>query len=405
MGREADARWRRTLTVMWLAEFVAVSGISLVMPFLPLYVQDLGVTDPVQAQRWAGVLVAANFAAATVMAPVWGSLADRYGRKPMALRAIFGLAVAIGLMAFARSPGELLALRLLQGAVGGFVSAAVALVASAVPRDRIGFALGTLQTSLTAGNVIGPLFGGVLSDRLGYSHVFLITGAACVAAGLIVALFVHEEFRPLDPAERPGIRENLAMLRTLPALRATFGIMFVTQIGLMVIQPVLPLFVKSLESEAGGLLRTKVGLIFSMPGLAAMVAAPAWGVQGDRIGYRKVLSLALLGAGLLYLPHAIVGSAVQLMLMRFSVGLCAAGIGPAANSVVASSAEETRTAGALSLLATAQWLGSIVGPLLGGALAAQFGVRAMFVLTGMLLLCSGGYAWRVAGGFGKSARG
>ncbi|NLC57273.1 MAG: multidrug efflux MFS transporter, partial [Armatimonadetes bacterium] len=261
MESDQGTPWRRTLYVMWLAEFVAVSGISMVMPFLPLYVQELGVTDPGQAQRWAGILVAANFASATALGPLWGWLADRYGRKPMALRAIFGLAVAIGLMAFARSPGQLLALRLLQGAVGGFVSAAVALVATAAPKERMGYALGTLQTAATTGHVIGPLFGGVLSDRLGYSHVFLITGGACVLAGLIVAVFVRENFRPVAAAERHGLRDNLAMLRTLPALRTTFAVMFLTQIGLMVVQPVLPLFVQSLEADASGLLRTKVGLI------------------------------------------------------------------------------------------------------------------------------------------------
>lgn len=391
-----DTSWRRTLTVMWVAEFVAIAGISLVMPFLPLYVQELGVDDPADAQRWAGVLVAANFVSATIMAPIWGWLGDRYGRKKMALRAIFGLSVAIGLMAFARTPQHLLVLRLLQGAVGGFVSASIALVATAVPKKRLGYALGTLQTSLTAGNVIGPLFGGVLADRLGYEHVFLITGSTCVLAGIIVALFVREEFTPVAPEERYGIRDNLAMLRTLPALRTTFGIMFVTQIGLMTIQPVLPLFVKSLEQGSGELLRTKVGLIFSMPGLAAVLAAPIWGRRGDRVGYRLTLALALLGAGLLYLPHYFVRTALQMMLIRFSVGLCAAGISPAAHSVVASAANPGRTAGALSLLSTAQWLGSIAGPLMGGYLSAHLGIRPMFVITGMLLLCSGCGAWRAA---------
>ena len=394
MESDQGTPWRRTLYVMWLAEFVAVSGISMVMPFLPLYVQELGVTDPGK-RSWAGILVAANFASATALGPLWG-LAGRplraqadgpAGDSAWRWRLVDGVA---------RSPGQLLALRLLQGAVGGFVSAAVALVATAAPKERMGYALGTLQTAATTGHVIGPLFGGVLSDRLGYSHVFLITGGACVLAGLIVAVFVRENFRGAA-AERHGLRDNLAMLRTLPALRTTFAVMFLTQIGLMVVQPVLPLFVQSLEADASGLLRTKVGLIFSMPGLAAVLAAPAWGVRGDRVGYRWTLSLALLGSGLLYLPHALVQSAAQLMGIRFAVGLCTAGIAPAANSMVASTAAAGRTAGALSLLSTAQWLGAIAGPLLGGALSAQFGIRTMFLVTGTLLLCSGTCAWRAAG--------
>jgi DHA1 family multidrug resistance protein-like MFS transporter len=395
-ARTPDTRWRRTLYVMWLAEFVATSGISLVMPFLPLYVLDLGVEDPVDAQRWAGLLIAANFISSALMAPVWGWLGDRYGRKKMVLRAIFGLSVAIGLMALVRTPQQLLALRLLQGAVGGFVAASIALVASATPKKHLGYALGLLQASSTAGHVVGPLFGGILADHFGYAQVFLITGATCVVAGIIVTLFVHEKFTPVAPEKRAGIRDTFSMLLTLPALRATFGIMFITQIGLMTIQPILALFVQSLEEGSGGMLRTKVGLIFAMPGLASVLAAPLWGRHGDRVGHRYTLAIALLGAGLLYLPHYLVHTAAQMMVIRFCVGLCTAGILPAANSVVASAVEPGQTAGALSLLSTARWLGCIAGPLMGGYLSARFGIRPMFMITGALLLTSGFGAWRTA---------
>ena len=374
---------------MWTAEFIAVSGISLVMPFLPLYVQDLGVKDPAAAQRWAGILVSANFLFAALLGPVWGWLGDRYGRKPMALRAIFGLAVSIGLMAFARRPEHLLVLRLLQGAVGGFIAASIALVASTTPKAHLGYTLGTLQTAVTAGSVMGPLFGGLLADRMGYNHVFLVTGAICVVAGLVVAVFVREDFTPVPADQRVGMRDNLGLLRTLPALRTMFGVMFVTQIGLMVIQPVLPLLVQNLEGGSSALLRTKIGLIYSMPGLAAVLAAPRWGRRGDRRGHQGTLAMALIGAGILYLPQALAQTAVHLMFLRFCVGLCAAGISPSANSVVASAVEETRMAGALSLLTTAQWMGSVAGPLLGGFLSAHIGIPPIFLVTGALLIASG----------------
>ncbi|MBI3944499.1 MAG: MFS transporter [Armatimonadetes bacterium] len=390
------APWRRTLYVVWVAGFIAVSGMSLVTPFLPLYLLDLGVKDVAQAQRWAGLLVSGSFICAAMVAPVWGSLADRYGRKPMALRAIFGLAVSISLMAFATRPEHLLLLRMLQGSVGGFVSASIALVATAVPRARLGAALGTLQTSLTAGHVVGPLFGGVLADRMGYNHVFLITGGCCVLAGLVVAVFVKEDFTPLPAKERHSFRQNLGMLRTVPALRATFMVMFVTQIGLMVIQPVLALFIRDLAGGSEGLLRTKVGVVFSMPGLAAVVAAPLWGRRGDRIGHRTTLAMALLGAGVLYLPQAWAQTATQLAAMRFFVGLCMAGVSPSAHSVVASSVASNRTAAALSLLSMAQWSGSVAGPLLGGLISSHLGARPIFLITAVLLLCSGTGALRAA---------
>ncbi|MDH7568865.1 MAG: MFS transporter [Armatimonadota bacterium] len=391
-GREP---WRRTLYVMWVADFIAVGGISLAIPFLPLYLKELGVTDDAAAQRWSGLIVSANFLCAAVMSPIWGSLSDRYGRKPMALRAIVGLSFSIGLMAFATRPEHLLILRLLQGAVGGFVSASVALVASAVPKEKLGATLGTLQTALTAGNVIGPLLGGRLADWFGYSHVFLITGGLCLVAAAVVALFVREEFTPVSAAERHGLRDNLVLLRSLPALHATFGVMFLTQVGFMVVQPVLPLLLRDLAGS-DHLLRTKVGFVFSMPGVAAVIAAPLWGRQGDRIGYRFTLALALLGAGLCYLPQALAHSIAALAAMRFALGLFSAGVSPSASSVVASSVEESRTASALALLATAQWTGNVCGPLMGGFLSAHLGIQPVFVITGVLLLLSGGLALRVA---------
>lgn len=380
---------------MWAAEFIAICGTSLAIPFLPLYVQDLGVKDPARAQQWAGILVSANFVSAALLAPLWGILGDRYGRKPMSLRAILGMAVAIGLMGFARNPWQLLVLRLVQGAVGGFVSASIALVAAAVPKDRLGYSLGTLQTALTAGCVIGPLFGGVLADRIGYRHVFLLTGFLCLVAALLVAFFVQEKFTPVAKEDRVTLRDNLQMLHSLPLLRATFAVMVVTQIGLMVIQPILPLFVKELEAGQVTLLRTKVGLIYAAPGLAAIFAAPFWGRRGDRTSYRSTLALTLLGTGLCYLPQMLAQSALQLALMRFCVGLFTAGISTSANSVVASSVAESRTSSALSLLAMAQWTGSIAGPLLGGFIAVHLGIRPIFLLTGILLLGSGSGAWRV----------
>lgn len=381
---------------MWVAEFIAVSGMSLITPFLPLYLLELGVKDVAQAQRWAGLLVSGSFICAAFMAPIWGSLADRYGRKPMALRAIMGLAVSIALMAFATRPVHLLLLRMLQGSVGGFVSASIALVASLVPKERLGTALGTLQTSLMAGHVVGPLIGGVLADRMGYNQVFLITGACCVLAALVVALFVHEHFTPVAPKDRHSFVQNLGMLRVVPALRATFLVMFVTQIGLMVIQPILALFIRDLASGSESLLRTKVGFVFSMPGLAAVLAAPLWGRRGDRVGYQKTLAVALLCTGVLYFPQACVRSAAQLALLRFVMGLFTAGISPSAHSVVASSVAENRTAAALSLLSTAQWSGSVVGPLLGGWVSSHLGARPVFVLTSALLLCSGTSALRAS---------
>lgn len=387
--------WRRTLYIMSAAVFLSGSGMSLVLPFLPLHVQELGVSDPAEARRWAGYLASAMFICSALMAPVWGALGDRYGRKPMVMRAICGVAISISLMAFARTPMQLLILRMLQGATSGFIAASVALVASTAPRSQIGYALALMHTSVTAGTVIGPLMGGPLADWLGFDHVFLFTGGLAVIAGVIVGIFVQEDFTPSPPEERYGLRDNLRLLRTMPPLRTTVMTMFVTQIALMIIQPILPLHAQSLAGN-DELLRTKVGLVFSMPGLAAVLAASRWGRWGDRIGYRTTLGIALIGAGVLYLPQGMAGTILQLALMRFCMGLCTAGIGPAAQAVVASTTDPNRTSGALSMLQSAQSIGNVAAPLMGGFLSAHVGIRPIFSITAVLLLGTGIAAFRVA---------
>lgn len=384
--------WVRTLWVVWLAELIAIMGMSLVIPFLPLYlVHDLGVTEK-SARLWAGVIGGANFLCGALVAPLWGSLADRRGRKPMAIRALFGLAVAVGLMALARNPWQLLMLRLLQGALGGFVAAAVALVGTAVPREKVGTALGFLQTSMVTGNLVGPLLGGVLSDRYGVRFTFWITGAALLVAAALV-IFLVQEKRQVDPeAHRAGYLQNFRMLAGMPRLRVLFGVIFLTQAGIMMINPQFALFVRDLAGRSRDL-NTLVGALTAAPAVSGFLMAPFWGRQGDRRGHARMLGTALLGSGVIYPWGALAGSVWQLVLLRLGLGGFTCAVSPSAHSVVAHSVEEHRTASAFSLLASAQMLGSAAGPFVGGPLAAHFGIRSLFPITAALLLAASCGAW------------
>src|SRR5262245_46735523 len=244
--------WVRTLWVVWFAELIAIMGMSLVIPFLPLYLaQDLRVPDS-QARLWAGLIGGANFFCAAVIAPFWGSLADRRGRKPMALRALLGLALAVGLMALAQNPLQLFGLRLLQGAVGGFVAAAIALVGSAVPRERLGAALGFLQTAVVGGNLVGPFAGGFLSQRYGFRHTFWITSLALLFAAVLVWALVQEDHQPAAASESSYLG-NFRLLAGIPAIRLLFGIIFLTQAGIMLLNTQFSLFVRELIGNAPNL--------------------------------------------------------------------------------------------------------------------------------------------------------
>jgi len=170
-------QWKLNLIILWFGSFLAMAGMTMVTPFLALYLQhDIGLTDTHQIALWSGFIFAANFFTSFIFQPIWGKFADKYGRKVMLLRSGFGMAAVTALMGLAQTPWHLLLLRMLNGTISGFNPAAVALVSSTTPKERMGFAMGVLQSGVVAGSILGPLIGGVLADWVGYRPIFYITG-------------------------------------------------------------------------------------------------------------------------------------------------------------------------------------------------------------------------------------
>lgn len=389
------------MAVVWVAVVIAMIGMSLVIPFLPLYLTELHVPAG-RLELWAGWIGGANFLMAALFAPVWGTLADRFGRKPMALRALVGLAVAVGLMGFARNLVELLLLRLLQGMFGGFVAEAIALVGTAVPKDRVGSALGFLQAGVVGGNFVGPLIGGTLAHLFGYRATFRITGGALVIAMLLIFFLVQETRRANDEEKPRGVLANVRDLIGVPRLRWMMATVILSQCGMMLVNPQISLFVRELVGK--GAVDLWTGIVSSAPALSSVVMAPYWGHLGDRKGHAAVLSLALAVAAFLMPWAALVHAAWQLMLLRFLMGGFTSALNPSTNSVAAHSVDESRTAGAFSLLSSAQMFGSCVGPFASGPIATALGIPALFPITGALLFgaafCAG-VVRRLGAGDGK----
>lgn len=387
-----DRAWMRSVAVVWLAVMVAMMGMSLVMPFLPLYLAELGVPRS-EARLWAGWVGGINFLCAALFAPLWGSLADRHGRKLMAMRALVGLAATVGLMGAAQNVYQLFFLRMLQGMLGGFVAEAIALVSTTVPRERLGAALGMVQTAVVSGNFIGPLVGGELSHHFGYRNTFRITSGALLAALLLVAFLVREGERPLE-SERKGVGDNLRELLALPVLRWTMIVVVLSQSGLMLINPQISLFVQDLSRSAAETNRA-AGLVTAAPALSGFLLAPLWGRLGDRKGADAILGGALLGAALVAPWAALAGVWWHIGVVRLLMGGCTAAMNPSTHSVVAHAVDERRTAGAFSLLASAQMFGACCGPFLSGPLAVWLGVRPLFLISGVLLFGGALAAFRV----------
>lgn len=382
--------WKRNLAVIWVGELLAISGFSLVMPFLPYYVQELGIRDPQQVALWAGMLTSAHAAAMAVASPFWGSLADRYGRKLMVERAMFGGVFALTLMGFAQSAPQLLFLRLLQGFLTGTVVAATTLVASSVPRERVGSALGFLQMAIYLGATLGPTLGGVLADTVGYRPTFWVTAGLLFAAGVAVHLGVHEEFQPPPPGSKAQSQGNwrgaLALLQ--PALVSVLVVRVLSRVGLRTVMPMLPLFVQELQGSAEGV-ASAAGLVAGAAAAAGAVGSVLWGRVGDRWGHQRVLVGCIFLSACLYLPQFFVRGLGSLLALQVGTGLANGGLLTAISALLARLSPEGREGLTYGLDSSAISVANFLGPMLGAGVAAWWGVRYVFLATAGAMGLSG----------------
>lgn len=375
--------WKRTLWILWAANFVMMAGMNLVIPFLPLYIESLGVHHIASLERWSSWVFSAQFVTSFLFQPIWGAMADRHGRKVMLLRAGFGMGVMTGLMGLVGAPWELLVLRLVNGLFSGFISMAVSLQASITPEEDSGSALGTLQTGGIAGSLIGPLIGGWLAEQLGYHQVFFLTGGLLFVATVIVMLFVHEQHqpRPKTVKQRGG---RLSGLRDLRILFPVFVASLVTQIGMMSIEPIVTVYAKTLYN--GRHLALIAGLVVAATGIANLIGAPTLGRLGDRIGQRRILVGALVMAAVMYIPQALAHGIPTLLVGRFLLGLFIGGMIPSLNVLVKKLAPPEHLATAYGFNSSSLFLGNLIGPLIGGMVASTFGIRNVFYVTMAILL-------------------
>jgi DHA1 family multidrug resistance protein-like MFS transporter len=330
-----------------------------------------------------------------VSAPVWGIVADRFGRKPMVLRAMFAGSLTIGLMSLATSPWHLLILRFVEGSVTGTVTASMTLVASTTPKERMGFGLGMMQMAVFSGGSVGPLVGGVMADQIGYRPTFIVAGSMLFAGGAIVLLFVREQFT--RPARGGGVDDQLeTKLTTLlmgSSMLAMIAVMFTLRVASGAIQPIMPLYVERLAHSTNGL-ATLSGLTLGVAGLTSAVASVSLGRLADRIGLRPVLIASSLAVGLLYLPQAFAGSVLQLVILQGLFGIAAGGVLPSANAIVANLTPTARRGAIYGFTAAATSLGGTIGPLAGAGMTAAIDIRYVFVASGVLMLAAGGWAIR-----------
>jgi len=379
--------WQRNLYVLWIAETLTILGFCLAYPFLPFYLEELGATSFESRALWAGAMSAGSAAFMAITAPFWGMAADRWGRKPMVVRAMLCGAVTTALMGLVVAPWQLLVLFILDGALSGTVAAAMTMVAATTPRERLGYALGLLQTAIFTGFSLGPLIGGVLADQIGYRPVF---GIGAVLLFLAAGLVITQTREVFTPAGRSAGVEAaraipLKVILMVGALPAAVGIMLALRATTGAMQPLLPLFVEDLAAP-GARVATLAGLTFGVSGIGSAVASLVIGRASDRIGHRLVLIVACFSVAALFLPLALVQSPWQLIVCYGLLGVATGGIIPSAQAVVADLTPPERRGVVFGVTSAAASFGGFVGPVGGSLLATTIDLRFVFVVSAAVML-------------------
>ncbi|WEG13176.1 MFS transporter [Pullulanibacillus sp. KACC 23026] len=380
---------KQNLIIMWFANFFIGGSMTMVIPFLSLYIQTLGHHTPEYVQRWSGWVFAITFVMAFIASPIWGRFGDRHGRKKILVIAAFGLAVSVFLMGFVTSVFQLFLLRFLMGIFTGFISMSQALISTQTPRHLAGRVLGTLQTGNVAGTLLGPMLAGLLADSVGFKMTFHFTAITLLIAAFFV-LFGVKEFRLEEKTGKQknySTKEVLAHIITNPMLTMIMVVALFVQIANFSIQPILALYVSHLHGPEN--LAFFSGLAFSAAGLGNLLFARNWGKLGDKIGYQKILVILILLSGIVYLPGAFVTSIWQLVIIRFFLGITIGGVLPVLVAFIRQVTPLAMQGEVMGYNTSVRFLGNIIGPSLGGFISSLYGISNVFFVTSALLVLSG----------------
>jgi len=381
-------RWQRTVHAVAGTQVAILIGFSFSFPFLPLLIQELGVTDRAELSLWTGVMVGASGLAMGLFSPVWGLLADRLGRKPMLVRSIAAGSILLAIQAAVTNVWQLAALRVLNGVFTGTQTAASMLIAGIAPRERTGYALGLLNTAVQIGNLAGPIVGGIAVATLGLRESFLV-GGVIIAICTIVTIALVEDV-PVVPRERGrgvrGVASDIVTPFGWTRLRGVLLVGTMVQIVSSGTVALIAIYMQDLARPTWLSLELTIGLSLAVGALAAAIAMPFLGAYADRHDPRALFALSLGAIAVALIPQALASSAVVFIAMRAVIGLGLAGTTSSIAVLTRAAAPEGGEGRAFGTLAAAQNFGWGVGPILGASLAAVAGIPALYLAASLVLL-------------------
>ncbi len=370
---------------------------TMIIPFLPIYLLELGVPKD-DVALWSGLVFGITFLIAGIMAPIWGKIADNKGKKRMALRAGFAIAVSYVLIGMVSNEYELLLGRAFVGFANGFYPAAMTMVSLSVDEKQVGRALGIFQTGLILGNVVGPFLGGAIESIVGMRPVFYVSGIAVLIATLAVLFFVKEpklqsagdtgKAQSAQPTKSTSLREDFKAVREQPVLVRLLWIFFFMQCAIMMLQPILSLYVGDMQGTMEGAAIIS-GTILSIGGLAGSLTTNLWVRLGERRGYFRTISYCMLGSGVVLLLQSLPVGTWWFGVLQVLIGSCIVGINPSLSAAVTLNTDPSFRGRMFGMTTTAQQFGSMVGPVFASIVSTYIGISYVFSITGLLLLYMG----------------
>lgn len=390
--------WKTNLYIIWIAQVISLMGFGLGVPFIPYYIQELGVTDPNQLKVLTGVLSAAPSLTMGIMAPVWGYLADKWGKKSMLLRAMAGGFVIITAMGLVANVNQLIFFRVLQGVFTGTVAAAATLVASTTPKERLSYALGVISSSTFIGNTAGPALGGFIAESVGYRVSFYIGGALLLLDFLMVMFFVKEskdlnidsDITPTDEellevSENNGKNRPKWFVIFTPTIIIMFVVLFCLRVSRTVFSPYLPLYVQEMRSKIEGSSQV-TGLINSLIGLMTALSGLILSRLGDKYNKLNIIRVLLL-CGIafsapLFFTNTLMQMTVLLALMYFALG----GVEPVLMSITSERIPSNKRGVLFGFQTLVGCIGWAVSPIMASYLSINYTLKSTMILIPIFLV-------------------
>lgn len=378
--------WKLVLGILTCNVTFMSASYTMLIPFLPMYLsRELGVAAA-DVPLWSSVVFSATFVVSAVMAPIWGRMADRRGKKAMAVRAALFLAIAYFLGGIVTSPWQLTAVRVFQGFAAGLWPMDLAIMTLYAPPKKLGVCLGTLQGAMTAGQVIGPLFGGMLAEYFGMRASFFAAAAFLFMNFLVFLLVIKEPAASPAPSRADtDAAPSKSLLRKEPFIRRLLLYAMFVQMVILILQPILTPYIAKLAGDLPNIVFI-AGLVFSLSGFSSIFSAPVWGKIGQSHGFFNVLAITLAGSGLVMAVQGVPDRLYAFAALQFAIGIFFSGIQPSINAIIASHTDRSVKGTVFGLLFSAQQMGSIAGPMLGGLVATFFGVSYVFYVGGSILI-------------------